>query len=253
MIPNKKQKNQELPKNLKRLQKLNDNYAFQSFEPIESFNENTETTSENEEYISDLASEVWNYFRLLEHIETGNHVGSTGNMWDHLSSVHGITKENSLKSKDQLKIDTIFKTTTSNLKRKQNQTHSLVEWIIDSAQPLYILESQKFKAFIATLDPYYELPTHLYDEGCQFYNTPNLVNLENLETVFDNEIEYEDVEEHSQQTPLTNLTDIVEPYNLDNELSTKSLKKKFCSLSQNNEVENYLQLNEIDLESDACT
>ncbi|CAG8678340.1 12994_t:CDS:1, partial [Cetraspora pellucida] len=155
----------------------------------------------------------------------------------------------------------------------------------------------------------------LYDEGCQFYNTPNLVNLENLEMVFDNEIEYEDVEEReiskhhrininvpqncdnlgrkvqaalykaleaywnspandyllptlldprhkklefadsldrkfvmdtlknmynkytqdSQQTPLTNLTDIVEPYNLDNELSTKSLKKKFCSLSQNNE------------------
>ncbi|CAG8839676.1 20426_t:CDS:1, partial [Cetraspora pellucida] len=58
-----------------------------------------------------------------------------------------------------LKIDTIFKTTTSNLKHKQNQTRSLVEWIINSAQPLYILESQKFKAFIATLDPYYELPT----------------------------------------------------------------------------------------------
>ncbi|CAG8836465.1 705_t:CDS:1, partial [Cetraspora pellucida] len=155
----------------------------------------------------------------------------------------------------------------------------------------------------------------LYDECCQFYNTPNLVNLENLETVFDNEIEYEDVEEHeiskhhrininvlqncdnlgrkvqavlykaleaywnspaddyllptlldpchkklefadfldckfvmdtlknmynkytqdSQQTLLTNLTDIVESYNLDNELFTKSLKKKFCSLSQNNE------------------
>ncbi|CAG8797545.1 9640_t:CDS:1, partial [Cetraspora pellucida] len=101
MIPNKKRKNQEPPKNLKRLRKLNDNYAFQSSKPIESFNENTETTSENKEYISDvndnslqdsnsipdghrplskasaskLASEVWNYFRPSEHIETGNLVG----------------------------------------------------------------------------------------------------------------------------------------------------------------------------------
>ncbi|CAG8810465.1 1004_t:CDS:2, partial [Cetraspora pellucida] len=64
---------------------------------------------------------------------------------------------------------------------------------------------------------------------------------------------YNKYTQDSQQTLLTNLTDIVEPYNLDNELSTKCLKKKFCSLSQNNEVENYFQLNEIDLESDACT
>ncbi|CAG8642474.1 6620_t:CDS:2, partial [Cetraspora pellucida] len=131
---------------------------------------------------SKLGSEIWKYFHLLEQISTGNRVrwcplevirnhqkqicnmicnigGSTRNMWDHLSSIHGITRDSNSKSKKQSKIDIIFKTVDNNSKHKQNQDQTLVKWIIDDAQPLYIVESQKFKAFIATLDPYYELPT----------------------------------------------------------------------------------------------
>ncbi|CAG8460874.1 16480_t:CDS:2 [Racocetra fulgida] len=149
-----------------------------------SNNESIETQSDNEESKSDtsedpsqnfksipdgyrplsktsaskLGSKVWNYFQPLEHIATGNR-GSTRNMWDHLSSIHGITKNSNLKSKDQQKISIMFKTSATNLKRQTKQNQSLVEWIIDSAQALRVVESEKFKVFIANLDPYYELPT----------------------------------------------------------------------------------------------
>ncbi|CAG8704211.1 7541_t:CDS:2, partial [Cetraspora pellucida] len=166
----------------KRSQKSNKNY-YQSSEP-KSSDKSTEDASDNKDTISDISknlsqisnfipdryrplskksasklhSEIWKYFHPLEQISTGNHV-----RWcpleDHLFSIHGITRDSNSKSKKQLKIDIIFKTVDNNSKRKQNQDQTLVEWIIDNAQPLYIVESQKFKAFIATLDPYYEFPT----------------------------------------------------------------------------------------------
>ncbi|CAG8787183.1 18835_t:CDS:2, partial [Gigaspora rosea] len=136
-----------------------------------SNNESTETASDNEENgykplskasASKLGSQVWNYFQPLEHIATGNRVGwylleiirnhqkqtcnmicniggLTGNMWDQLSSIHGITKDLNLKSKDQQKINIMFKTSANNLKHQTKQNQSLVKWIIDSAQALSVI------------------------------------------------------------------------------------------------------------------
>ncbi|CAG8652816.1 17929_t:CDS:2 [Gigaspora margarita] len=84
---------------------------------------------------------------------------STGNIWDHLSSIHGITKDSNLKSKDQPKISIMFKTSATNLKCQTKQNQFLVEWIIDNVQALRVVESEKFKAFIVNLDSYYKLST----------------------------------------------------------------------------------------------
>ncbi|CAG8761620.1 2761_t:CDS:2, partial [Racocetra fulgida] len=67
-----------------------------------SFNENTETTSENEEYISDINDNSLQDFNSIPDVyrPLSKASGSTGNIWDHLSSIYGITKENSLKLKD---------------------------------------------------------------------------------------------------------------------------------------------------------
>ncbi|CAG8734733.1 20111_t:CDS:1, partial [Cetraspora pellucida] len=92
------------------------------------------------------------------------------------------------------------------------------------------------------LNPRHKKLEFAYSFNCKFV-------MDILKNIYNNKYTQD-----SQQTLQTNLTDIVELYNLDDELSTKSLKKKFCLLSQNNEeVENYFQLNEINIELNACT
>ncbi|CAG8679684.1 14684_t:CDS:1, partial [Cetraspora pellucida] len=58
-----------------------------------------------------------------------------------------------------------------------------------------------------------------------------------------------------QETLQADFMDTIESHNLDEELSVKSIKKFFSSYSkndQNEEAKNYLQHNEINIESDAC-
>ncbi|KAF0492476.1 zinc finger bed domain-containing protein 1-like [Gigaspora margarita] len=109
---------------------------------------------------------------------------STGNIWDHLSSIHGIIKDSNLKSKDQSKISIMFKTSATNLKHQTKQNQFLVEWIIDSVQALRVVKSEKFKAFIVNLDSYYELSTseNIYDDLIKIIDNWDILNQVNTIT-----------------------------------------------------------------------
>ncbi|CAG8656349.1 21615_t:CDS:2 [Cetraspora pellucida] len=137
MILNKKQKKQELSKNPKRSRISNDNYAFQSSEPIESSIENAETTSENEECISD----------------------TNDNLLQNSDSIPDSYRPLSKASASKLGSEQTCNIICNTGGLTGNMWDHLSSWIINNAQLLYLLESQKFKAFVATLDPYYELPT----------------------------------------------------------------------------------------------
>ncbi|CAG8768770.1 22170_t:CDS:2, partial [Racocetra persica] len=171
---------------------------------------------------SKLGSKVWNYFQPLEHIAIGNRVGwcplevirnrqkqtcnticnigeSTGNMWDHLSSIHGITKNSNLKSKDQQKIITIAQ---SNDLQTQKESKCLQQIMLTDS------EWNVIKELVIILCPFAEASTYLgaskssmirfinptlsyikqdlYNENSILYDLPDL---ENSDMAFDNEID----------------------------------------------------------------
>ncbi|CAJ0748021.1 18796_t:CDS:2, partial [Entrophospora sp. SA101] len=93
--------------------------------------------------------------------------GSTGNSINHLSNVHGITKENykeknnfSTKQKSQLTLPNLFSQVKKHSGIKQDKLVKLLaEFIIGDNQPFYILQSATFRNFINNLDPLFQIPS----------------------------------------------------------------------------------------------
>ncbi|CAG8572019.1 14513_t:CDS:2, partial [Dentiscutata erythropus] len=170
---------------------LQESTEFSNNESIETLSDE-ESKSDTSENLSQNFKSIPDGYRPLSKTSTKvirncqkqtcntlcNTGGSTENMWDHLSSIHGITKDSNLKSKDQPKISVMFKPSATNLKCQTKQNQSLVEWIIDSTQALRVVESEKFKQ-------------DLYNENSLLYNSPDL---ENSDMAFDDEIDEEDNE-----------------------------------------------------------
>ncbi|CAG8819649.1 33845_t:CDS:2, partial [Gigaspora margarita] len=156
---------------------------------------------------------------------------STGNMWTHLSSIHGIIRPSkaaklmiSTKEKtNQSTLESIFQNAFNNPKRKKEKDQALAEFIIYNSQPLTILSSQKFIAFCQALDPYYQAPNdkalkrmineaYLYSKNllCEILEKSALTQLYNKQKDTQNHSEIETIpaninEDNHFQTMLFNI------------------------------------------------
>ncbi|CAG8493193.1 419_t:CDS:2 [Scutellospora calospora] len=276
MKSNKKQK-------IVKSQKRSNTEYSQSLELTEySNNESTETISDNEESKSDtsenlsqnsksipdgyrslskasaskLGSQVWNYFQPLEHIATGNRVE-----WYPLENA---IKELVIILCPFAEASTYLGASKSSMIGFINPTLSYIKQDLYNENSL-LYNSPNLEDLNTAFDDEIneennnklninipqdcdnlgkKVQATLYKTLETYWNSP--VNDDLLPTLLD---------PHHKQLKFADSLDrkYVENTLRYKELSAKSLKKKFISTSQNdnnNEVENYLQLSEIDTESD---